>query len=210
MGQIPAKAESTRTRKVGSWRSSGTVTVGEAGGTTRVAMSAAMAAAGAKHRTRGYPEVNRVLYVELPFNITADEMYDIFGKYGAIIQIRLACKGHEGHRPHVVYEDIHDAAGGGPPQRVQRGESIPHRAVLQPRQDEQEGGPGEEGGPVMKFCRSETLRGSRSRATPLSRTRRRGALGTGRGRTELCRPPPSPGDGIARRPLWSVVGDERV
>jgi len=36
------------------------------------------------------PEVNRVLYVRnLPFNISADEMYDIFGKYGAIRQIRL-------------------------------------------------------------------------------------------------------------------------
>jgi pre-mRNA branch site protein p14 len=34
--------------------------------------------------------VNRVLYVRnLPFNISADEMYDIFGKYGAIRQIRL-------------------------------------------------------------------------------------------------------------------------
>lgn len=62
------------------------------------------------------PEVNRVLYVRcapsfvatlalclplelihhllfvvrnLPFNITADEMFDIFGKYGAIRQIRV-------------------------------------------------------------------------------------------------------------------------
>ncbi|KAI5081881.1 hypothetical protein GOP47_0001624 [Adiantum capillus-veneris] len=36
------------------------------------------------------PEVNRVLYVRnLPFNITSEEMYDIFGKYGAIRQIRV-------------------------------------------------------------------------------------------------------------------------
>jgi pre-mRNA branch site protein p14 len=36
------------------------------------------------------PEVNRVLYVRnLPFKITAEEMYDIFGKYGAIRQIRI-------------------------------------------------------------------------------------------------------------------------
>ena len=34
-------------------------------------------------------EVNRVLYVRnLPYKITAEEMYDIFGKYGAIRQIR--------------------------------------------------------------------------------------------------------------------------
>eukprot|EP00954_Amorphochlora_amoebiformis_P022176 1351495-Amorphochlora_amoeboformis.AAC.1 len=36
------------------------------------------------------PEVNRILFVKnLPFKITADEMYDIFGKYGAIRQIRM-------------------------------------------------------------------------------------------------------------------------
>lgn len=36
------------------------------------------------------PEVNRILYVRnLPYKITAEEMYDIFGKYGAIRQIRL-------------------------------------------------------------------------------------------------------------------------
>uniref|UniRef100_T1GGL9 RRM domain-containing protein n=1 Tax=Megaselia scalaris TaxID=36166 RepID=T1GGL9_MEGSC len=35
------------------------------------------------------PEVNRVLYVRnLPYKITSDEMYDIFGKFGAIRQIR--------------------------------------------------------------------------------------------------------------------------
>lgn len=36
------------------------------------------------------PEINRVLYVRnLPYKITAEEMYDIFGKYGAIRQIRV-------------------------------------------------------------------------------------------------------------------------
>ena len=36
------------------------------------------------------PEVNRVLYVRnLPYKITSEEMYDIFGKYGAIRQIRM-------------------------------------------------------------------------------------------------------------------------
>jgi hypothetical protein len=36
------------------------------------------------------PEVNRILYVRnLPYKITSEEMYDIFGKYGAIRQIRV-------------------------------------------------------------------------------------------------------------------------
>lgn len=45
---------------------------------------------GRRANVRLPPEVNRVLYVRnLPFKITAEEMYDIFGKYGAIRQIRL-------------------------------------------------------------------------------------------------------------------------
>uniref|UniRef100_A0A8B9Q3X9 Splicing factor 3b subunit 6 n=1 Tax=Apteryx owenii TaxID=8824 RepID=A0A8B9Q3X9_APTOW len=79
------------------------------------------------------PEVNRILYIRnLPYKITAEEMYDIFGKYGPIRQIRvvvstvclemsrirqaketelMAC----GNTPetrgtaYVVYEDIFDA-----------------------------------------------------------------------------------------------------
>ena len=51
-----------------------------------------------------------MLYVRnLPFNITADEMYDIFGKYGAIRQIRLGDKKDTKGTAYVVYEDIYDA-----------------------------------------------------------------------------------------------------
>ena len=36
------------------------------------------------------PEVNRILYVRnLPYKISSEEMYDIFGKYGPIRQIRV-------------------------------------------------------------------------------------------------------------------------
>ena len=74
-------------------------------------MSAATEAAGLKSRNaRLPPEVNRVLYVRnLPFNITADEMYDIFGKYGALRQVRLGNAADTRGTAFVVYEDIYDA-----------------------------------------------------------------------------------------------------
>jgi pre-mRNA branch site protein p14 len=55
--------------------------------------------------------VNRILYVRnLPFTMTADELYAIFGRYGAVCQIRLgdAAKDTRG-TAFVVYEDIYDA-----------------------------------------------------------------------------------------------------
>lgn len=56
------------------------------------------------------PEVNRVLYVRnLPYKITAEEMYDIFGKYGAIRQIRAGTTPETKGTAFVVYEDIFDA-----------------------------------------------------------------------------------------------------
>jgi len=40
--------------------------------------------------TRLPSEVNRILFVRnLPFNITGEQLYGIFGKYGAIWQIRM-------------------------------------------------------------------------------------------------------------------------
>ena len=38
-----------------------------------------------KANTRLPPEVNRIIFVRnLPYKISADELYDIFGKYGTI------------------------------------------------------------------------------------------------------------------------------
>ncbi|KAM3144425.1 hypothetical protein pb186bvf_003589 [Paramecium bursaria] len=55
-------------------------------------------------------EVNRILYVRnLPYKITSEEMYDIFGKYGAIRQIRKGVQGDKKGTAFVVYEDIFDA-----------------------------------------------------------------------------------------------------
>ncbi|CAG8446743.1 16484_t:CDS:10 [Acaulospora colombiana] len=70
----------------------------------------AMAASAKNRNARLPPEVNRVLFVRnLPFNITSEEMYDIFGKYGAIRQIRLGCEKDTRGTAFVVYEDIFDA-----------------------------------------------------------------------------------------------------
>ncbi|KAJ1463054.1 hypothetical protein M885DRAFT_504581 [Pelagophyceae sp. CCMP2097] len=64
--------------------------------------------------TRLPPEVNRVLYVRnLPYKteemLSTDEIYDIFGKYGAIRQIRIGNKPDTRGTAFVVYEDIYDA-----------------------------------------------------------------------------------------------------
>lgn len=56
------------------------------------------------------PEVNRALYVRnLPFNISSEDLYDIFGKYGPIRQIRLGTTKETRGTAYVVYEDIYDA-----------------------------------------------------------------------------------------------------
>ena len=63
-----------------------------------------------KGNARLPPEVNRALFVRnLPFNISSEEMYDIFGKYGASRQIRLGNAKDTRGTAYVVYEDIYDA-----------------------------------------------------------------------------------------------------
>jgi len=63
-----------------------------------------------RNNVRLPPEVNRILYVRnLPYKITSDEMYDIFGKYGAIRQIRVGNTLETRGTAYVVYEDIWDA-----------------------------------------------------------------------------------------------------
>jgi len=97
------------------------------------AMAAGGGAPGGKRaNARLPPEVGRIVFVKnLPFKITPDEMYDIFGKFGAIRQIRLyvapslctksaptvrssfVCRGTNNKETRgtafVVYEDIFDA-----------------------------------------------------------------------------------------------------
>lgn len=69
-----------------------------------------MAFARGRVNARLPPEVNRVLYIRnLPFEIKTEEMYDIFGKYGAIRQIRKGNTKETRGTAYVVYEDIYDA-----------------------------------------------------------------------------------------------------
>mmetsp|Transcript_33301 Transcript_33301/g.33914 ORF Transcript_33301/g.33914 Transcript_33301/m.33914 type:complete len:127 (+) Transcript_33301:66-446(+) len=71
---------------------------------------ASMATQGRRGNARLPPEVNRILFVRnLPFKVTAEEMYDIFGKYGPIRQIRIGDKTDTRGTAFVVYEDIYDA-----------------------------------------------------------------------------------------------------
>ncbi|AFZ79470.1 RNA recognition motif RRM, RBD, or RNP domain containing protein [Theileria equi strain WA] len=56
------------------------------------------------------PEVSRILYLRnLPFKITAEELYDIFGKYGSVRQIRKGTSATTRGTAFVVYDDIYDA-----------------------------------------------------------------------------------------------------
>ena len=52
----------------------------------------------------------RILFVRnLPFTITPEELYDIFGKYGAVRQVRLGEEKTTKGTAFVVFEDIFDA-----------------------------------------------------------------------------------------------------
>lgn len=56
------------------------------------------------------PEVNRILFVKnLPFRITAEEIFEIFGKYGALRQVRVGETADTRGTAFIVYEDIFDA-----------------------------------------------------------------------------------------------------
>ena len=56
------------------------------------------------------PEVNKIIFVRnLPYKITPEELYDVFGKFGPIRQIRKGKTGDNKGTAFVVYEDIFDA-----------------------------------------------------------------------------------------------------
>ncbi|CAI2386440.1 unnamed protein product [Moneuplotes crassus] len=60
--------------------------------------------------TKLRPEVNRIIFVRnLPFKTTSEELFEIFGRYGPIRQIRKGVAGKTKGTAFVVYEDIYDA-----------------------------------------------------------------------------------------------------
>ncbi|WPH00553.1 pre-mRNA branch site protein p14 [Acrodontium crateriforme] len=55
-------------------------------------------------------EVNRALFVKnLSFNTTPEELFDLFGKFGPIRQIRQGIATNTKGTAFVVYEDVMDA-----------------------------------------------------------------------------------------------------
>lgn len=55
-------------------------------------------------------EVNRALFVKnLSYNVTPEELFDLFGKYGAIRQVRQGINSNTKGTAFVVYEDVMDA-----------------------------------------------------------------------------------------------------
>ncbi|KAK1835596.1 hypothetical protein QBC39DRAFT_147435 [Podospora conica] len=56
------------------------------------------------------PEVNRALFVKnLSYNVTPEELFDLFGKYGPIRQVRQGIANNTKGTAFVVYEDVTDA-----------------------------------------------------------------------------------------------------
>ncbi|KAK9382848.1 splicing factor 3B subunit 6-like protein [Kockiozyma suomiensis] len=55
-------------------------------------------------------EINRILFVKnLSYNVTSEELYDLFGRFGSIRQIRLGnAQGTKG-TAFVVYDELQDA-----------------------------------------------------------------------------------------------------
>ena len=56
------------------------------------------------------PDVCRILYIKnLPFAISDEDMFDIFGKFGPIRQIRKGDQPETRGSAFVIYDDIFDA-----------------------------------------------------------------------------------------------------
>lgn len=83
---------------------------GTPGGGTPSGSGSLAAASGIRRFVRLPPEVERILYIRnLPFKISAEELFDIFGKYGPIRQVRKGNTAETRGTAFVVYDDVYDA-----------------------------------------------------------------------------------------------------
>ncbi|BFZ64951.1 hypothetical protein YB2330_006112 [Saitoella coloradoensis] len=62
-------------------------------------------------RTRNVPsDANRILFVKnISFKVKDEELWDLFGRYGAVRQIRMGDTTATKGTAYVVYEDVMDA-----------------------------------------------------------------------------------------------------
>lgn len=66
--------------------------------------------AGRSRRGKLPHEASKIIYVRnLPYKISNDELYDIFGKFGTIQQIRIGNAVDTKGTAFVVYDDVFDA-----------------------------------------------------------------------------------------------------
>ncbi|PVF99956.1 RNA-binding domain-containing protein [Serendipita vermifera] len=66
--------------------------------------------AGARPTSKLPPGANRILFVKnLSYTITGEDMYDLFGRYGGIRQIRLGNDAKTKGTAFVVFDDVMDA-----------------------------------------------------------------------------------------------------
>ncbi|KDQ64340.1 hypothetical protein JAAARDRAFT_27965 [Jaapia argillacea MUCL 33604] len=64
----------------------------------------------ARPTTKLPPGANRILFVKnLDYNITGDDLYELFGRYGSIRQIRLGNEQKTKGTAFVVFDDVMDA-----------------------------------------------------------------------------------------------------
>ena len=60
-------------------------------------------------KTKAPPGANRILFVKnLNYQITGDDLYDLFGRYGSIRQIRIGNEQKTRGTAFVVYDDVMD------------------------------------------------------------------------------------------------------
>lgn len=60
-------------------------------------------------KTKAPPGANRILFVKnLNYQITGDDLYDLFGRYGSIRQIRIGNEQKTKGTAFVVYDDVMD------------------------------------------------------------------------------------------------------